>query len=157
MTTRAKSIPARYQSIMPFLSVRSSAEAIAFYTKVFGAEEELRLTAPDGSLAHAEVRIGDVVIAMADENPAWGNPSPETLGGTPVRLSVYVDDVDAVVDAAVKEGATLVNPVSDHFYGERSGRIMDPFGHVWIVGTFFEDMTAEEMQRRFEVWIREQV
>ena len=106
--------------------------------------------AASGSTAHLEIRIGSSVVMLADENPDWGNLSPETIGGTPVRLHLYVEDVDACAERAVAAGAELSMPVADQFYGDRSGRILDPFGHIWILATHIEEVSQEEMQRRYD-------
>jgi PhnB protein len=137
-------------SVTPYLMVNGAARAIEFYKKAFGATEVMRLTDPAGRIAHAQVKIGAAPIMLAEETQEWGNKSPQTLGGTPVVLDLYVADVDAVVERAVAAGAKVVFPVADQFYGYRSGRISDPFGHVWIVSTLKEDLTAEEMQKRFD-------
>ena len=141
-------------SVIPYLMVNGADAAIAFYKKAFGATEVMRLTEPSGKIAHAQVKIGDAPVMLAEETKEWGNRSPQTLGGTPVIIDLCVDDVDAVVERAVAAGAKLVFPVADQFYGYRSGRISDPFGHVWIVSTQKENLTNEEMQRRFEAMMK---
>ena len=141
-------------SVIPYLMVNGADAAIAFYKKAFGATEVMRLTEPSGKIAHAQVKIGDAPVMLAEETKEWGNHSPQTLGGTPVIIDLCVDDVDAVVERAVAAGAKLVFPVADQFYGYRSGRISDPFGHVWIVSTQKENLTNEEMQRRFEAMMK---
>lgn len=144
-----KAIPDDHPRVKPGLTVQGAADAIDFYTEVFGAEEiEDRFTLPDGSVAHAEVKIGDSVIMLGDENPEFGNKSPKTVGGTPVTLMVYVEDVDETVKRAVERGATQLGDVTDEFYGDRVGRITDPFGHEWHVATHVEDVSEEEMHRR---------
>jgi PhnB protein len=137
-------------SVVPYLMVNGAEAAIAFYKQAFGATEVMRLTDPAGRIAHAQVKIGEAPIMLAEETKEWGNRSPQTLGGTPVVIDLNVTDVDAVVARAVAAGAKVVFPVADQFYGFRSGRISDPFGHVWIVSTQKEDLSAEEMQRRFD-------
>jgi PhnB protein len=134
--------------VVPYLSVRDAPRALAFYVAAFGAVETSRLVDPSGGVIHAEVTIAGAPIMLAEENAAWGNHAPHSLGGTAVRLALQVADVDAVVARAVAQGATLVIPVADQFYGERAGRVEDPFGHQWIVSTHVEDVTPEEMQRR---------
>ena len=141
-------------SVIPYLMVNGADAAIAFYKKAFGATEVMRLTEPTGKIAHAQVKIGEAPVMLAEETKEWGNRSPQTLGGTPVIIDLCVDDVDAVVERAVAAGAKLVFPVADQFYGYRSGRISDPFGHVWIVSTQKENLTNEEMQRRFEAMMK---
>lgn len=141
-------IPDGFAGVIPYVGVRRAAEAIEFYKEAFGAVEVMRLVDPQGSIAHAELKIGGSLVMLAEESEEWGNHSPRTLGGTPVRLHLYVDDVDAVVHKAVEAGAVLQVPVQDQFYGDRTGRIEDPHGHVWIVSTHVEDVSAEEMQKR---------
>lgn len=142
-------IPDNYPRTMPHLTVQGAAEAMDFYADVFGATQRGdRFTMPDGSIAHAELQLGDSVIMLADENKEFGNISPKTLGGTAVTLMVYVEDVDATVDKAVSKGATLTRPVSDEFYGDRVGNITDPFGHVWHVASHVEDVSEAEMAKR---------
>ena len=143
-------IPADYAGITPYLSVKGAAEAIEFYKKAFGATEMMRLPNPDGTLGHAEIKIGDALIMLADEYPDYGNLSPKTLGGSSVRLHMYVEDVDAFFEKAVAAGAKVLIPVADQFYGDRSGRLEDPFGHVWLVSTHTEDLTPDEMERRMK-------
>ncbi|MGA7323617.1 MAG: VOC family protein, partial [Rhodomicrobium sp.] len=127
--------------------------AIEFYKKVFGAKHLYSLTMPNGAVAHGEFKIGETLIMISDESPEWGSKSPATLGGSPVTLNVMVDNPDAVAEKAVKAGGKLVFPVSDQFYGFRSGRIEDPFGHYWIVSKVLEELTPSEMQRRMDEWM----
>lgn len=148
-------IPEGYHSVTPYLTVHDAARAIAFYEEAFDAVERFRLNAPDGKIAHAEIEIGDSTIMLADEMPAWGNQSPKALGGSPISLALYVDDVDAQFDRALAAGATEQSPVQDHFYGDRSGTLVDPFGHVWTVATHKEDVPPETMQERFEAMMAE--
>ena len=135
--------------VIPYLHVKGSARAIEFYQQAFGATEVMRLTEPNGRIAHAEIRIGEARIMLADEYPEHAIVGPQTLGGSSVDLSLTVDDVDAVVARAVAAGARLLRPVADQFYGERTGKLEDPFGHVWDVSMTLEEISAEEMQRRF--------
>lgn len=144
----AKSIPDGFSGVTPMLAIKGAANAIEFYKKAFGAVELFRLTAPDGTIAHAEFKIGSAVVMLAEENPQY-NTSPATLGGTSVLLSLYVPDVDAFAARAVAAGAKLVFPINNQFYGDRSGRIADPFGYLWMVATHIEDVSPEEMQKRF--------
>ena len=146
----AKTIPSGYHSITPYLVVQGALEAIEFYKKAFGAIEVLRLRLPNGQLGHAELKIGDSPIMLSDEAPEWDARSPQSIGGSPVTISLYVDDVDSVVPTAVAAGAKLVRPIADQFYGDRSAALEDPFGHKWHVATHKEDMTPVEMQRRFD-------
>jgi PhnB protein len=154
MTVRA--IPEGYHTATPHLVVKDAARAIEFYKQAFGATELMRLTAPGGIVAHAEIKIGDSIIMLADEFPNWGNHSPTSLGGTPARIHLYVEDVDAMFAQAVAAGSEVQIPVDDQFYGDRSGRLVDPFGHMWIIGTHKQDMTQEEMQRSFEQFLGQQ-
>ena len=139
-------IPAGYHSITPYLMVRDGARAIAFYREAFGAEEVMRFNDPNGRIAHAEIRIGDSHVMLADENEMF--VGPQTLGGAGVSLVLYVADVDATFAQAVAAGGTVRRPVADQFYGDRMGTLADPFGHVWSIGTHREDVSPEEMQRR---------
>jgi PhnB protein len=143
-----KPIPDGYHSVTPYLIVKGAAKAIEFYTSAFGATEVMRMPGPNNRVMHAEIKIGDSVIMLADEPEGGQHRSPLTIGGTPVSLMVYVDDVDTVFSRAVSLGANATRPVVDQFYGDRSGTLTDPFGHVWTVGTHVEDVSAEEMERR---------
>jgi uncharacterized glyoxalase superfamily protein PhnB len=136
--------------VSPYLTVKNAAAAIDFYVKAFGATEELRLTEPSGRIGHAEVRFDDALIMLADEYPEYDILGPQSRGGTTVSLALLVEDVDAFVAHAVQAGARLVREVKDEFYGERTGKLEDPFGHVWQVATRIEDVSAEEMQRRYD-------
>ena len=135
--------------VYPYLRVHSTAEAIAFYQRAFGAEELLRLTEPTGRIGHAEIKIGPATLMLADENAAWGTRGPLTLGGTTFSIHLHVDDADTAFARAVEAGATVVRPLQDQFYGERSGTVRDPFGHEWLIGSAIEDVAPEEMQRRY--------
>jgi PhnB protein len=143
-------VPDGYPTVSPYLHVDGAAKAIEFYTGVFGAAERVRLGGPDGRIGHAELVIGDSVVMLADEHPEIGVRGPRAFGGSPLTLSIYVADVDATVALAVEAGATLTRPVEDRFYGDRTGMIEDPFGHVWSIQTHIEDVTPEEMGRRAE-------
>jgi len=145
-----KAVPDGYRTATPYLIVKGAAEAIDFYKRVFGATEMLRMADPQGRVGHAEVRIGDSVIMLADEHPAMGYRSPRALGGSSVSILLYLPDVDAVFERAVKAGGRALRPVMDQFYGDRSGTFEDPFGHLWTVATHVEDVTPEEMRRRAE-------
>ena len=140
-------IPAGYQAVTPYLIVSGAARALEFYKQVFGATEVMRLAGPNG-VAHAEIRIGDSVVMLADESPDMGYKSPVALGGSPVSLMLYVSDVDATFQRAVAAGAVQQRPVQDQFYGDRSGTLEDPFGHVWTVATHIEDVAPDEIDRR---------
>jgi PhnB protein len=141
-------VPDGYPVITPYLIVRGAADAIDFYTSMFGATERMRMPQADGRIGHAELEFGDSIVMLADEFPDMDIVSPATIGGTPVTIHVYVDDVDGVIERAVAAGATLDRPVEDRFYGDRSGQIVDPWGHKWSVATHVEDVPPEEMQRR---------
>ena len=141
-------IPSGYPQVTPYLSVKGGAAAVEFYTQVFGATERTRMPGPGDTIGHCELQLGDSLIMLADEAPDIGFFGPKSLGGTPVIVSVYVEDVDAVVERAVQAGATLVRPVEDQFYGDRSGQFEDPFGHRWSVASHVEDVSPEEMERR---------
>jgi PhnB protein len=149
-----KAIPDGYHSVTPYLIVRGAARALEFYQKAFGARELMRLPGPEGKLGHAEVQIGDSRVMLADEHPGMGAVSPQGLGGSPVGLCIYVQDVDAVFDRAVSAGAKVVRAVQDQFYGDRSGTVEDPFGHKWTIATHKEDVSSEEMQRRMQAFMK---
>jgi len=149
MPSQAKPIPNGFHSLTPYLCVNDAARAIEFYGKVFDATLMMRLADAGGRVGHAELQVGDSVIMLADEHPEYGVRSPQSFGGSPVSLHLYVDDADAVVDRAVAAGATLLQPVADQFYGDRSGRVQDPFGHVWHIGTHKEDVSPAEVERRY--------
>jgi PhnB protein len=141
-------IPPGYPSVTPYLIARPAKLAIDFYKRAFEATEVLRLNTPDGGVAHAELRIGDSLIMLADGMD--GYPDPHKLGGSPVSLHMYVRDVDVVFDRAVAAGATAKRPVENQFYGDRLGTLVDPFGHVWSIATHVEDVSPEEIDRRFK-------
>jgi PhnB protein len=143
-----KPIPDGYRTATPYLIVKGAAEAIEFYKRAFGATEMLRMADPQGKVGHAEIKIGDSVIMLADEHPAMGYRSPRSLGGSSVSILLYLEDVDGVFERAVKAGAKAQRPVMNQFYGDRSGTLEDPFGHVWTVATHVEDVPPEEMKRR---------
>ncbi len=143
-----KPVPDGYHSVTPYLIVSDAARAIDFYTRAFGATEQFRLDAPGGKIGHAELRIGDSMVMLADEFPDMGARGPQTIGGSPVQLLLYVPDVDAVFARAVSAGAVAARPVKDQFYGDRSGNLTDPFGHSWTVATHTEDVSPDEMARR---------
>jgi len=145
-------IPKGYNSITPYLIIKGAAQAIDYYKKVFGATEVMRMNGPDGKVGHAELKIGDSHIMLADENPAMGQgyTSAATIGASPVSLYLYIPDVDKVVERAAAEGAKILKPVQDQFYGDRSGFIQDPFGHLWGVATHVEDVSPQEMEQRMK-------
>jgi PhnB protein len=143
-----KPIPDGYHSVTPYLIVKGAARALEFYKKAFNAQELYRMDAPGGRIGHAEIQIGDSRIMLSDEFPEMGARSPETLGGTPIGLCIYVENVDALFKQAVAAGGKEERPVKDQFYGDRSGTLRDPFGHQWTVATHKEDVSPEEMARR---------
>ena len=147
---KPKPIPDRYRRVTPALVVNGGSEAIAFYAEVFDATERMRTPGPEGTIAHAEIEIGDSVIIVEDASPYMGTeaPPPGGLDGTPIFLFIYVEDVDAVIERAVKLGATLRRPAQDQFYGDRDAFIVDPFGHGWTVASHVEDVAPDEMMRR---------
>jgi PhnB protein len=149
MATRAlQPIPENYRGATPYLTVKNAATAIEFYKKVFGATELMRIAAPGGKVGHAELLVGGAPLMISDEYPEMDVLAPETIGGSPVTMHLYVHDVDAVFDRAVAAGATAVRPVADQFYGDRGGKFKDPFGHAWWVATHIEDVAPEEMKKR---------
>lgn len=135
--------------VYPYLCVHDTAAAIEFYARAFGAQEQFRLTEPGGRIGHAEIRIGPTTIMLSDEYPECGVQGPRTLGGTTFCLHLHVADVDRAFEQAVSAGAAVVRPLQDQFYGERSGRVRDPFGHEWLLGGHLETVSPEEMQRRY--------
>jgi PhnB protein len=143
-----KPIPDGYPRVTPYLIVDGGDAAIRFYTEVLGAKERMRMGGPDGKVGHAELELGESVIMLADEHPEMGARSPKSVGGSPVSLHVYVEDVDAVFQAALAAGASETNAVTDKFYGDRSGEFEDPFGHRWSIATHVEDVPPDEMERR---------
>ena len=142
--------PAGYHTATPYLIVKGAADAIEFYKKAFGATEVVRMAGPNGAVMHAEIKIGDSIIMLGEENPQWGAISPQSLGGTPAGLCIYYPDVDARFATAVAAGAKVERPVVDQFYGDRSGTVVDPYGHKWTLATHIEDVAPDEMDRRFQ-------
>ena len=143
-----QSIPTGYHTVTPYLIVRNAAAALDFYKKAFGAVELMRFPGPGGKLMHAEMKIGDSPVMLADEMPEEGHVGPQTLGGAAVSLMLYVENFDARFAQAIAAGATVKRAVADQFYGDRTGTLADPFGHVWSLATHKEDVSMEEMQRR---------
>jgi PhnB protein len=149
MAKAVKPIPDGYHTLTPYLVIKGAAQAIDFYKQAFGAEELFRMPGPDGkTVGHAEIKIGDSMVMLADEYPDFGFRSPQSLNGTPVSFMFYVKDVDTAFKRAVDAGATVVRPVANQFYGDRSGTITDPFGHQWTLGTHVEDVAPEELEKR---------
>lgn len=151
----ARSIPDAAQALSPYLIVRDAAKAIAFYTEVFGARELFRLAEPSGKIGHAELEIAGSKLMIADEYPDFGALSPVAVGGTPVALHLYVRDVDSVVERALSAGAVLLRPVKDELFGDRTGMLTDPFGHRWQLATRKEEVSPEEMQKRWSAALAE--
>lgn len=143
-----KPIPDGYHSITPYLTVKGAPRALEFYEKAFGAKVLFRMDDKEGRVSHAELQLGDSRIMLSDEHPEMGVRSPLSVGGTPVSIHLYTDDVDATVARAVALGAKVTRAVADQFYGDRSGTLTDPFGHRWFVSTHTEDVSPEEMERR---------
>jgi PhnB protein len=150
-----KPIPDGYHTVTPYLIVKGGAKAIDFYKKAFGAEELFRFPGPEGCVMHAELKIGDSPIMLADEFPDMGAVSPKSLGGTPVGILLYVKDCDAVFKKAVAAGAEVDREVKDQFYGDRSGTVVDPFGHKWTIATHIEDISVEECNRRAAAFMKD--
>jgi len=143
-----KPIPEGHHNVTPYLIVSNAAGAIDFYKRIFGATEVMRMTGPDGRVHHAELRIGDSLIMLADEHPEVGARSPQSVGGSPVSFLLYVEHVDAVAQRAEAAGAKILRPPKDQFYGDRTATLTDPFGHQWTVATHVEDVSPEEMRKR---------
>ena len=148
-----KAVPDGFNTVSAYLVVRNAVEALEFYNKAFGAETIARMAGPDGkSTMHAEMRIGNSSVMLAEENPQWGSKSPATLGGTPVSLHIYCENVDALFNRAVAAGCTVTYPVMDAFWGDRYGKVTDPFGHIWGIATHKEDVSVEECGKRAAAW-----
>ena len=145
---KVNAVPTGYSTATPYLIIDGAAKALDFYKRTFGAKEKMRMPAPGGKVGHAEIVIGNSMIMLADEHPEIGARSPRAFGGSGVGIMLYVEDVDSTVKKAVAEGAKLVQPVEDKFYGDRTGTIEDPWGHTWHIGTHKEDVSDEEMKRR---------
>jgi PhnB protein len=143
-----KPLPDGYHSVTPYLFLRDAGKAIEFYKNVFSASEKMRMSGPSGRVMHAEIKIGDSTVMLADENPDMGVQGPQSIGGTATSVHVDIENVDGVVQKAVEAGAKLVRPVKDQFYSDRSGTLIDPFGHMWSVATHIEDVSPEEMRKR---------
>ena len=146
--TNVQPIPTGFPRVTPYLQVDGASAAIDFYTRVLGATERMRMPTPEGKIGHAELQLGDSVIMLADEFPDMDVKGPKSIGGSPVMLHVYVEDVDSVFNEAVQAGGKALRSVENQFYGDRSGQFEDPFGHRWNVATHIEDLSEEEMSRR---------
>lgn len=153
MTVKAQ--PDGYHSITPYLITHDAAAAIEFYVKAFGATELMRLPGPNGKVMHAEIKVGDSPIMLADEFPEMGIRSAKSFGGSPVSILIYTEDVDAMFAQAIAAGAIEKKPLADQFYGDRSGTIEDPFGHSWTIATHTEDISPEEIDRRFQEMMKQ--
>jgi len=141
-------VPVGYHTVTPYLIVSGAAQALDFYKRALGAIEQMRMPGPEGKVMHAEIKIGDSVIMLADEFPEMGARSPQALGGTPVGICLYVPDVDSLFNQAIQAGGKVERPLQNQFYGDRSGTFIDPFGHKWTIATHIEDVTPEEIGRR---------
>lgn len=150
MTTKIKPIPDGFHTLSAYLWVRGASEALDFYNNAFGATELFRLNSPDGKIAHGEFKIGDSIFMISDENPVCGSVSPETLGGSPVTLHLYVTDADATFSDAINAGAKATMQPENQFWGDRMGEVVDPFGHRWMIATHIEDVDPSEFQSRME-------
>jgi PhnB protein len=148
MTNKVKPIPEGYHTVTPYLIVNDAARALEFYQQAFGATEVFRMTDKHGRVGHAEIKIGDSHVMLADEHPEMNARSPQAFGGSPISLLLYVEDVDTMVNQAVAAGAKLTRLVADQFYGDRTGGVEDPFGHTWYIATHVEDVAPEELARR---------
>jgi PhnB protein len=155
-TSKVKPVPKGYHTATPYLIVNDGAMAIKFYKKAFGATEIMNMKAPGGKTMHAEIQIGDSRIMLADECPEMGARSPQALGGSPVSIMLYVEDVDALAKKAVAAGAKVLRPVQDQFYGDRSGGFEDPFGHSWHLSTHIEDVSPDEIKKRAKAFMKQQ-
>ncbi|HYZ50235.1 MAG TPA: VOC family protein [Nitrososphaeraceae archaeon] len=156
MSESVKIIPEEYHSINPYLVVRNADKAIEFYKKAFGAEERFRMHGPDGkTILHADLKIGDSVFMLTEEYPEMKALSPESIGGSPISLYVYVKDVDTIFNRAVSEGATMLHPVRDEFYGDRAGYLKDPFGHLWSIATHKKDLSPDELRKAGQAFFEE--
>lgn len=147
-TKKVSPVPAGYTTVTPHLVCREAAQAIAFYVKAFGAKERMRMASPDGKIAHAEIRIGNAIVMLGDEQPAMGASAPQTVGGTAVHIFLYVPNIDKLFAQAVQAGATVEMPPTNMFWGDRYAKLSDPFGHKWSLGTHIEDVSPKEMGRR---------
>jgi PhnB protein len=148
-------VPEGYYTVTPYLTIRGAGEAIDWYKKAFGAEEVVRMPGPDGKLMHAEIKIGNSMVMLGEENLEWGAKSPQALGGSPISIHLYVPDVDASFKRAVEAGGTAQQPPTDMFWGDRFGKLADPYGHQWSLATHKEEVAPDEMNRRMEAAFKE--
>jgi len=150
MTSQVKPIPEGYHTVTPYLICDGASQAIEFYKKAFGAVEAVRMAMPNGKIGHAEIKIGDSFIMLADENSEGAAHSPQRYGGSPINVLLYVENTDAMLAQAVSAGAKIVRPIKDEFYGDRTATIVDPFGHTWYIHTHVKDVTPEEMKKAMQ-------
>ena len=155
MPDTVKAIPEGYEGATPYLIIKGAAGALEFYKNAFGASEVMRMPGPGGTVGHAEIKIGKAIIMLADEFPDMNCKSPQSFGGSPVSIMVYVKDVDTFVKRAVSAGAKVIRPVANQFYGDRSGSLEDPFGHQWHFATHVEDVPPDEMAKRAEAFMKQ--
>jgi len=155
MANQVRAVPEGYEGASPYLCVKGAARALEFYKKAFGAQEIMCLAEPSGRVGHAEIRVGKAIIMLSDEYPEMGILSPTSLHGTPVSIHLYVEDVDARVRQAEAAGARVIKPVADQFYGDRTGKVLDPFGHVWHFATRKQEISPQEMQQRFTAMMQQ--
>jgi PhnB protein len=148
MTKKTKFIPRGYRTVTPYLIIKDAASAIDFYKQAFKAKVLMCLSEPNGKIGHAEIKIGDSRIMLADEYPETGFRGPQSFGGSPVSILLYVDDCDDMFNRAVVKGAKIVKPMTDQFYGDRAGTLEDPYGHIWTIATHQKDLTSEEIMKR---------
>jgi PhnB protein len=153
--TKVQAVPKGFHTLTPHLIIRGAADAVEFYKQAFGAEEIVRMLSPERKILHAELQIGDSIIFICEEMPQMGCNGPEALGGTPVTIHIYVDDVDTLFNCAVMAGATVTMPVNNMFWGDRYGKLSDPFGHNWSIASKVEELTGEEIQKRQEAFFKE--
>jgi len=156
MSGKVNAVPKGYEGATPYLIVKDAARALEFYQKAFGATEIMRITASGETIGHAEIKIGAAIVMLADEFPDMNYKSPQSFGGTPVSMMVYVQDVDAFMSRAVAAGANVISAVENKFYGDRSGTVKDPFGHHWHFATHVEDVPPNELAKRAEAFMKQQ-
>jgi PhnB protein len=157
MPSKVQPIPKGYHSVTPYLVVEDAVRAVDFYQRAFGAKEIMRMATPSGKISHAELQIGDSMLMLSEEMPGSGNKSPRSLGGSPVGIFLYLEDVDSVFNQATRAGAKVEMPLADMFWGDRYGKVVDPFGHSWSLATHKEDVAPEEMKKRAEKAMAEQM
>ncbi len=151
-----KPVPEGYHTVTPYLIIQGASQALDFYKQAFAAEELVRMGGPNGKIGHAEIKIGDSMIMLADEHPEMGYRGPKAYGGSPVGIHLYINDVDSMFRKTIAAGAKELRPLKDQFYGDRSATLEDPFGHVWTISTHKEDVSPDEMERRIAAYMKEQ-